>query len=65
MELLAEVLNHIVAFGFTVHEQVEANLLLEAYNHLDLLLDELVILLLCDLTLSELETSLTNLLSLL
>lgn len=46
-------------------EEVEANLLLETDNGLDLLLDELVILLGGDLALAQLSTSLTDLFSLL
>lgn len=64
VEELTEVLDHVVTLGFTVDEEVEANLLLEADNGLNLLLDELVVLLLGELALAELGTSLTNLLGL-
>lgn len=46
-------------------EEVETDLLLEADNGLDLLLDELVVLLNGDLTLAELGTGLSDLLGLL
>jgi hypothetical protein len=65
LELLAEVLHHIVALRLSVNENVESNLLLEADHSLDLVLDELLVLLLRDLALGELGTSLTNLLGLL
>jgi hypothetical protein len=48
-----------------VHEHVEANLLLEADDALDLLLEELLVLRLGDLALRELRTGETNLLRLL
>lgn len=65
MEELTEVLNHVIAFGLTMHQEVEANLLLEADNSLDLLLDKILVLLLSDLALTELGTGLPNLLGLL
>lgn len=65
LKLLSEVLHHVVAFGLTVHEQVEADALLEADNALNLFLDELVVLLRCDLLLVELSASSTNFLGLL
>jgi hypothetical protein len=65
VQLLAEVLNHVIALRFTVDEEVKANSLLEADNALDLLLDELFILLSGELSLAELGTSLTDLLGLL
>jgi len=65
LELLAEVLNHVVTLGLSVDEEIEVDLLLEADNGLDLLLDELFILSLRDRALSELSTGLTNFLGLL
>jgi hypothetical protein len=64
-KLLAKVLNHVIALGFTVDEKVEAALLLETNNGLDLLLDELVVLLGGDLAFAQLGTSLANLFGLL
>lgn len=46
-------------------EKVETNALLEADDALDLLLEEIFVLLLSDLTLGELRTSSTDLLGLL
>ena len=65
VELFTEVLNHVVTFGLPVDEKVEANFLLEADDSLNLLLDEVVVLLLGDLTLAQLGTSLTDLFRLL
>lgn len=64
-ELFTKVLDHVVTLGFTMNEEVEPNLLLEANDSLDLFLDKLFVLGLGDLTLSEFGTSLTNLLGLL
>ena len=64
-ELFTEVLNHVVTLGFTVDEQVQADVLLGTDDALNLLLDEVVVLLLSDLLLVELSTSSTDLLSLL
>jgi hypothetical protein len=64
-EELAEVLDHVVALRLAVDEQVEANLLLEPYDALDLLLQEVLVLGLGDLTLGELGAGLTDLLGLL
>ena len=61
LELLAEVLHHVVTLGLAVHKQVEADALLEADDVLDLLLDELLVLRLGDLLLVELRTGGTNL----
>lgn len=63
--MLAEVLHHVVTLGLAVNEKVETNTLLEANDALDLLLEEVFVLLLSDLTLGELSTSSTDLLSLL
>ena len=65
VETFTEVLNHVVTFGFTMDEEVQTDLLLEADNHLDLLLDELFVFLLGDLALGELSTSRADLLGLL
>ena len=65
VELFTEVLNHVVTLGFTVDEQVQADVLLGTDDALNLLLDEVVVLLLSDLLLVELSTSSTDLLSLL
>lgn len=65
VELLSEVLNHVVSLGLSVNEQVKTDLLLEADDSLDFLLDELLVLLLSDLTLAKFSTSLTNLFGLL
>lgn len=51
---LTKVLDHIVSLGLTVHVDVEANLVLELDDVLDLLLNELLVLLGRDLTLGEL-----------
>ena len=51
LELLAEVLNHVVTLGLAVDEEIEADTLLEAHDVLNLLLDELVVALLGDLLL--------------
>lgn len=65
VELFTEVLNHVVALWLAVDKEVQANLLLESNNLLDLLLNEILILLGSELALSELETSGANLLRLL
>lgn len=65
VKLFTEVLDHVVSLRFTVHQQVEADLLLEADNSLDLLLDEFIVLILGDLSLAELSTGLTDFLGLL
>ena len=63
--MFTEVLHHVVALRLAVDKEIQANLLLEVNNRLDLLLDELVVLLLGEFTLGELGTSLANLLGLL
>lgn len=65
MELLAEVLHHVVPLGFTVNKKVKTDLLLEADNKFDFLLDEIFVLFGGELSLAELGTSLANLLGLL
>jgi hypothetical protein len=64
-EKLAEVLDHVVTLGLAVDEEVEADLLLETNNALDLLLQEVLVLGLAKLALGELGTCLTDLLGLL
>ena len=61
VELLTEVLNHVVTLGLTVDEKVETDLLLELDGVVDLLLHRLFVLLLGDLTLAELGTGDTDL----
>lgn len=63
-ELFTKVLNHVVSLGFTVHEQVEADLLLEVDGVLDLRLHGLFVLLLSELTLAELGSGQSDLLGL-
>ena len=64
VEVFTEVLNHVVPLGFTVDEEIKADPLLEGNDVLDLLLDEVLVLLLGDLTLAQLGTSSTDLLGL-
>jgi hypothetical protein len=42
--LLAKVLDHIVPFRLTMHQQVQPNFLLETDNGLDLFFDEILVL---------------------
>lgn len=42
-ELLGEVLHHVVAFGFAVHQDIDAGLLLEGEDVADLAVDALLI----------------------
>lgn len=65
LELLSEVLNHVIALRLSMYEEIQTNPLLEANNGFDLFLDELFVLRLGELALAELSTSLTNLFSLL
>ena len=65
VEALTEVLNHVVTFRFAVDKKVETNLLLEPHDRLDLLLDEVIVLSLGNLTLGELSTRGTDFLGLL
>jgi hypothetical protein len=61
---LTEVLDHVVTLRLTVNEDVEAKLLLDLDNILDLALNELLVLLSRNLTLGELVTLDTDLLGL-
>jgi hypothetical protein len=54
LEALAEVLDHVVTLRLAVDVDIEAELVLDLDGKVDLLLDEVVILLLGDLTLGEL-----------
>ena len=65
VELFTEVLDHVISFWFTVDKEVKADLLLEANDALDLLLDEVLILGLSNLALVELGTGVTDFLGLL
>jgi len=65
MELFSEVLNHVISFGFTVDQKIHINLLLEADNKFNFLLDKLLIFVFGDLAFAELSTGLTDLLGLL
>lgn len=65
VELFSKVLDHVISFWFSVDKEVKADLLLEANNALDFLLDEVLILSLSNLALVELSTSVTNFLGLL
>lgn len=65
MELLSEVLNHVVSFGFTMNQKIDTNLLLEADDNLNLLLNELLIFCFSDFTFAPLSASLANFLGLL
>lgn len=64
IELLAEVLNHVVSLGLAVDEEVKTAFLLEVNDSLDLVLHSLLVLLLGDLTLAELGTGNSDLLGL-
>ena len=64
IKTFAEVLNHVVPLGLAVDEKIKTDLLLEGNDALDLLLDELLILLLGELTLAQLGTRGTDLLGL-
>jgi hypothetical protein len=65
MQLLAEVLDHVIPLWFTVNEEIESNALLEAYDNLYFLLDEFLILRLGDFPLPKLSTSTADLFCLL
>ena len=65
MQLLAEVLDHVIPLRFTVNEEIESNALLEAYDSLDFLLDEFLILRLGDFPFPKLGTSIADLFCLL
>ena len=64
-ELFTEVLYHVVALRLAVDKEIQADLLLEADNLFDLLLDELLVLLGGKLAFTKLKTSRANLLRLL
>lgn len=64
LESLSEVLHHVVTLGLTVHVDVKAKLILNLDALVDLAADECVILLLSDLTLGELVSLDSDLLSL-
>jgi len=59
-QALTEVLDHVVTLGLAVDEDVKVELLLDIDDHLDLTLDELVVLLSSDLTLGELVALLSD-----
>lgn len=61
VQALTKVLNHVITLRLAVDEDIEAKLLLDLDVLLNLLLNELVILLLSDLTLGELVSLDTNL----
>ena len=65
IELLAEVLHHVITLWFSMNEEVETNLFLEADDILDFLLDEVLVLGCSELSLVQLGASSTNFLSLL
>jgi hypothetical protein len=65
LELLAEVLHHVVSLRFSVDQKIQRNLLLETDYNFNLLLDELFIFYLCKLAFAQFGTGLTNLLGLL
>lgn len=54
LQLLTEVLNHVVSLWLTVDKDIQTDLLLESDDSLNLLVDELLVLLLGDGTLGEL-----------
>ena len=64
VEALTEVLHHVVTLGLSVDEDIEVKSFLLLDNELNLALDELLVLLGCDLALSELGASNTDLLGL-
>lgn len=64
VKALTEVLHHVVTLGLAVNVDVKAKLILDLDDLLNLLLDELLVLLGCDLTLGELVTRDTDLLGL-
>lgn len=61
IEALTEVLNHVVTLGLTVDVDIKVKLILNLDGEVDLLLDEVIVLLLGDLTLGELVALDTNL----
>src|SRR5690606_176366 len=56
IQLLAEVLHHIVAFRLTMHQHIDTELFLKCDDLTNLILEEGFVLLLCDLALVELAT---------
>ena len=64
VELLSEVLDHVVSLGLTVDKEVKTSLLLEVDGVLDLILHGLLVLLLGDLTLAKLGSGQSDLLGL-
>ena len=65
VQLFTKVLNHVITLGFTVDQEVQTDLLLEANHTFDLFLEEILVFQLSDFALGELRTGGTNLLSLL
>lgn len=65
MELLSEILNHVISFRLSVYEQVETDALLETHNLFNFFLDELFVLFRSDFFFGQLCTSETNLFGLL
>ena len=65
LELLSEVLNHVIALRLSMYQEIQTYLLLEANDGFDLFLDEIFVLRLGELALAELSTSLTDFFSLL
>jgi hypothetical protein len=63
--MFAEVLNHVVTFGFAMDQKINADFLLEPNDGLDLLRNKLFVLCLSDLAFAQLSTSLSDLLCLL
>ena len=61
LQLLAEVLNHVVAFRLAVNEHVQTGLLLETDGALDLLADEVLVLLGGEFAAVAARTRLSNL----
>ena len=65
MQLLAEVLNHVIPLCFTMNEKIESDFLLEAHDSLNFLFDEFLILRFGNFLLPELGASTTDLFCLL
>jgi hypothetical protein len=65
MQLFTEVLNHIISLGLSMYEKIKADSLLEGDNIPDFLLDEFLVLFLCDFTFAKFGSSETNLFGLL
>ena len=60
MQLLSEILYHVVSLRFSVNKEVQADFFLESNDGLDFFLNELFVLCFGDFTLAKLGTSLTN-----